>query len=67
MIYQSAKQFHSKTYGTAYQSPLKPTADFLQKSTRFQKLTVLPRKNAAPAPSVAPIESAKNPTGSPKR
>ena len=31
------------------------------------RLTVLPRINAAVAPSVAPIESATNPTGNPKR
>jgi hypothetical protein len=33
----------------------------------FRRLTVLPRMNAAVAPIVAPIESATNPTGSPKR
>ena len=32
-----------------------------------QRLTVLPRRNAAPAPTEAPIESATKPTGSPKR
>ena len=31
------------------------------------KLTVLPRRNAAPAPTVAPIESATKPMGRPKR
>lgn len=34
---------------------------------RSQKLTVLPRMKAAPAPTVAPIESATKPTGRPKR
>jgi len=32
-----------------------------------QRLTVLPRRNAAPAPMLAPIESATKPTGNPKR
>lgn len=43
------------------------TAHFLKVMTRVQKLTVLPRTNAAPAPIVAPMESATKPTGSPKR
>lgn len=34
---------------------------------RRVRLTVLPRRNAAVAPIVAPIESATNPTGNPKR
>lgn len=33
----------------------------------FNPLTVLPRMKAAVAPTVAPIESAMNPTGNPKR
>lgn len=33
----------------------------------YRRLTVLPRMNAAVAPRVAPIESAANPTGNPKR
>lgn len=39
----------------------------LKTMTRVQKLTVLPRRNAAPAPIAAPMESATKPTGSPKR
>ena len=31
------------------------------------ELTVLPRRNADPAPTVAPIESATKPTGKPNR
>ena len=34
---------------------------------RFKRLTVLPSINAAVAPIVAPMESAINPTGNPKR
>lgn len=33
----------------------------------LKRLTVLPRRKAAVAPRVAPIESATNPTGNPKR
>lgn len=39
----------------------------LLRNVKFEELTVLPRINAAPAPKVAPIESATKPTGSPKR
>ena len=37
------------------------------KEMAVTKLTVLPRRNAAPAPIEAPRESAMKPTGKPKR
>lgn len=33
----------------------------------IEELTVLPRRNAAPAPAVAPIESAAMPMGNPNK
>lgn len=40
---------------------------FIPKRMCFSTLTVLPRRNTAAAPAVAPAESARKPTGKPKR
>lgn len=51
----------------SYLNPLALISKIIDAAIRLQKLTVLPRRNAAPAPTVAPTESAKRPTGKPKR
>lgn len=56
---------HKRKYITAKNSQAINSAR--NDKLRRQALTVLPRRNAAPAPIVAPMESATNPTGKPNK